>query len=315
MPYSSGSPSLQKMEASRMYGARKPRFSCGQIIGDPFALATSSIAIIAWLIAFVASVISKIHGQYPNYSWWALVYMFFCIVGVLVTVASDSVFTYHVAIVGFLAAGLVFTTSSVNSLVYSSDGAHEAAAAGFILLSMVARPQIVWIFYYGSQPTASSRNVIDSFALHRDSRVPSRMSRQPQHNSYRPETSVSQQPQMYTSAQLGGFETSSPVTGFPGGALGAMDSNRDSGARYGQNNLAPHSAATDRPNSTAVAPAEYPYRAKAIYSYEANPDDANEISFIKHEVLEISDVSGRWWQAKKENGDTGIAPSNYLILL
>jgi uncharacterized membrane protein len=41
-------------------------------------------------------------------------------------------------IVGFLAAGLVFTTSSVNSLVYSAVAAFEAAAAGFILLSMIA---------------------------------------------------------------------------------------------------------------------------------------------------------------------------------
>lgn len=90
------------------------------------------------MIAFVSSIIADIHSDYPNYSWWTLVYMFFCIVGVLVTVASDSIYTYHVSIVGFLAAGLVFTTSSVNSLIYSGDKAHEAASAGFILLSMVA---------------------------------------------------------------------------------------------------------------------------------------------------------------------------------
>jgi SHO1 osmosensor len=63
--------------------------------------------------------------------------MLVVIIGIFVVVASDTTQTYHVAIVGFLACGLVLTSSSVNSLIYSSNGAKEATAAGHILLSMV----------------------------------------------------------------------------------------------------------------------------------------------------------------------------------
>ncbi|EFX01946.1 high osmolarity signaling protein [Grosmannia clavigera kw1407] len=299
------------MENSRaQYNSRKG-VSLGNIIGDPFALATISISTLAWIISFISSIIAQIQtsNDFKTFTWWAVVFYFFLIPGIFVVVASDTTQTYSVAIVGYLACGLVLATSSVNNLVYSSNGASEAAAAGFILLSMVT---IVWIFYFGSAPSAVPRAYLDSFSLAKEST----MNRQVMTGAYgingRPETSTSvQPPQMYTSAQLNGFENPSPVAGISSG--GNRNSALNGGAFASQAKT--NSVALGGTDGEIVPPTEYPYRAKAIYSYEANPEDANEISFSKHEILEVSDVSGRWWQARKETGETGIAPSNYLILL
>ena len=59
----------------------------------------------------------------------------------------------------------------------------------------------------------------------------------------------------------------------------------------------------------------YPYQGLAMWSYVANPDDPNELGFKRHEFLEISDISGYWWHAKNELGETGIVPKTYVILL
>lgn len=52
-------------------------------------------------------------------------------------------------------------------------------------------------------------------------------------------------------------------------------------------------------------PDSYSYTAKALYAYTASPDDPNEISFTKGEVLDIVDKQGKWWQAKKADGTIG----------
>ncbi|KAM3416184.1 hypothetical protein BST61_g7790 [Cercospora zeina] len=306
------SPSLQKMEMGGHGRYNTGRgFSLGNIAGDPFWLGSIGIGIAGWLIAFVSSIIADINTTYPNYSWWTLAYLLACIIGVIYVVGADVIYTYRIALTGFLAAGLVFTTSAVNALIYFPEATKEAAAAGFILLSIDC---IIWMFYFGAEPQASHRQTLDSFALHKD-HAPSRGSRA-MRQSYRPETLHSNAPpQMYTSNNLQGFETASPMTGYPGGGQNKayppqpLRSEPSAASGMSVNNT------TGIPDSSVSQPTEYPYRAKAIYSYEANPDDANEISFTKHEILEVSDVSGRWWQAKKENGETGIAPSNYLILL
>ncbi|KAI8362681.1 hypothetical protein EDC96DRAFT_482616 [Choanephora cucurbitarum] len=55
-------------------------------------------------------------------------------------------------------------------------------------------------------------------------------------------------------------------------------------------------------------------QATALHSYQASAEDPNELSFSKNEVLDILDKRGNWWQARKQDGTTGIVPSNYVSL-
>ncbi|TPX39856.1 hypothetical protein SeMB42_g06219 [Synchytrium endobioticum] len=80
-----------------------------------------------------------------------------------------------------------------------------------------------------------------------------------------------------------------------------------------------------QPSATDVAPAirasadqSHSVKARALYTYEANPEDPNEMSFKKGDSLDILDTSGKWWHARRTvaNGPpiVGIVPSNYLQL-
>ncbi|KAJ3113348.1 Transmembrane osmosensor [Phlyctochytrium bullatum] len=85
---------------------------------------------------------------------------------------------------------------------------------------------------------------------------------------------------------------------------------------------APAPAAAQIPSAASLPPAAtapFVCKAKALYSYTANPEDPKEISFSKGDVLEIIDNKGKWWHARRFNPDgtsiVGIAPSNYLQVI
>jgi len=82
-----------------------------------------------------------------------------------------------------------------------------------------------------------------------------------------------------------------------------------------QNNSNPDTGAIGAQEIETGGGESYLARAKALYAYQASPDDPNEISFVKGEVVDVLDKSGKWWQARKADGTTGIAPSNYLHLI
>ncbi|CAG8523513.1 14870_t:CDS:2 [Cetraspora pellucida] len=70
---------------------------------------------------------------------------------------------------------------------------------------------------------------------------------------------------------------------------------------------------TTMQDQVVVSPnADYAYKAKALYDYQASLEDQTELSFTKGEILDIVDNKGKWWQAKKADGTVGIAPSNYV---
>lgn len=92
---------------------------------------------LALLIVFISSIIGAVNRTLPSFYWFAFILHLGIILGIFVVVASDTVQTYHVAIVGYLACAVVVSSAIVNLQVYSPFPAHQAVAAGYILLLIV----------------------------------------------------------------------------------------------------------------------------------------------------------------------------------
>ncbi|KAG5519880.1 hypothetical protein PMAC_000157 [Pneumocystis sp. 'macacae'] len=264
----------------------KAQLDISYLTDDLFILSTVILAFVGWITVVISSVIASTKATYfPYYSWWVIVYQFFVIFCVIVIILSNSGDTYRIALVGHLAIAIPCELMICNSLLYGLEPSQPIVVSGYIFLFII---NTIWILYFGT----ANDSIFHSWT-----------------NSYILSESCKNTQNLFVSRPP---LTKNVITS--NGDFSGSCSNDNQVSTYLSHNLQPLNSLNNTESNIMVS-TMYPHRAKAIYSYNASPDDPREVSFIKDEILEIGDISGKWWQARKEDGTIGIVPSNYLQLI
>ncbi|RIA91777.1 hypothetical protein C1645_821615 [Glomus cerebriforme] len=228
------------------------------------------------LIGWIITFAGSAAARISGVPWFLIIFELFIILGIAVAIATDSVKYYRFVILTFLGTSLVFIIIADAVTISIVNGGNA------ILGTDDSRNQPIQAIAAGSIFLSIVTFVwIFSFGSEEGSIIVNNI------NSLAINKVDGNHPR--------GFPPSGPIAMMP-------TSIQESQQQVN--------------NTVAVSPnADYAYKAKALYDYAANPDDQNELSFTKGEILDIVDNKGKWWQAKKADGSIGIAPSNYLQII
>ncbi|KAG5418312.1 SHO1 [Candida metapsilosis] len=329
-------------------------FKISNVTGDPFAISTISFGIMAWIVSLGGAAASD-QSKFPHFSWWGIAYQIVIIFIILLLYANNNIELYKFTLVGLVSIAFIYTSNSTNNLIYnSSSSGNLCCAAGCILSSILNLIWILYFGGHPESPTNqfidsfSYRNhaheqlgrspaLKESYEddvgqtqefkrFGSNTNLPSTTSRRlstPASAQILNETnglpnqptggsSRAQQPPLGSSFlannQVGTYNSTVNGTRDLLGSKPTPYFNESStGTGTGTGTIG-----TGTGTGTGIT---FRYKAKALYSYDANPDDINEISFVKDEILEVDDIDGKWWQARRVNGQVGICPSNYVKLI
>lgn len=91
--------------------------------------------------------------------WFAIWLQLFLIIGVIYTLASDSIAMHRFQIVAFGSVAVVFAVIGVNQSIFSNFASLDAIAAGWLILAMV---DILWVLYFTSEEDSLSLYLFNS---------------------------------------------------------------------------------------------------------------------------------------------------------
>ncbi|KAJ2015651.1 Transmembrane osmosensor [Coemansia sp. RSA 455] len=211
-------------------------------------------------------------------TWFMIVYLLLLAVALVWAVASSSLHRYRLALLTMIGVGLSLNVGHIGYYINATIGALQAMSAGLIFAEITL---FFWVLVLGSGPGTYLAEL----------------------------TGTGSEMRSMGYGGHGGEHSMSRVSNY----RHTVNSNTNSG---GRGSIADYYTSELNQSTVSGKGAETTtsivYKARALYPYDANPDDPNEVSITKEEVMLVIDDSGKWWQVKKEDGSVGIAPSNYL---
>ncbi|KAI0053409.1 hypothetical protein FA95DRAFT_1601053 [Auriscalpium vulgare] len=126
-------------------------------------LFTGILAVVGWFVAFIAQCVVNADLGNTEFTvgvlWFAIFLQLFLIIGVLYTLASDSIAMHRFQISTFGAIAIVFAVQGVNQSIYAHKPSQGALAAGWLILAVV---DILWVLYFTSEEDSLAFHIFNS---------------------------------------------------------------------------------------------------------------------------------------------------------
>ncbi|KAG6878171.1 hypothetical protein C0993_011244 [Termitomyces sp. T159_Od127] len=124
-------------------------------------LFTTILAIIAWFVAFIGQIVTTARLGHKDVGvlWFAIFLQLFLTLGVIYTLASDSISMHRFQISVFGSIAIVFAVTGVNQGIFTQIGSLDAMAAGWLILAIV---DILWVLYFTSEEDSLSLYIFNS---------------------------------------------------------------------------------------------------------------------------------------------------------